>query len=110
MFFNCFWEAPLETAARPADTEDAGACKERKKGLGSLFKVARDNAAGTTTPPQKDLAITLEIQPYFQMETLDPEEDPLTWWRYPNDVPTSFKIGKEIFVYSCHKFLFRKSL
>ena len=81
MFFNCFWEAPLETAARPADTEDAGACKERKKGLGSLFKVATDNAAGTTTPPQQDLAITLEIQPYFQMETLDPEEDPLTWWR-----------------------------
>ena len=58
--------------------------------LGSFFKVSTDK--------------------YFQMETLDPEEDPLTWWRYPNDVPTSFKIGQEIFVYSCHKFLYRASL
>lgn len=58
-------KAPLETAALPADTEDVGDCKKRPAG----------------PPPQQDQAIALEIQSYFHTETLNPEEDPLTWWR-----------------------------
>ncbi|KAK0141200.1 Zinc finger BED domain-containing protein 1 [Merluccius polli] len=71
--------APLETAAQAAGTEDADPCKKRKKGLGSFFKVTTDKAAGY--PPQEDQVIALEIQSYLQVETLDPEKDPLTWWR-----------------------------
>jgi hypothetical protein len=72
-------KAPHETAALPADAEDAGAGKKRKKDLASFFKVTADKVAGP--PPQQDQAIALEIQSYFHTETLDPEEDPLTWWR-----------------------------
>ncbi|XP_059922903.1 E3 SUMO-protein ligase ZBED1-like [Gadus macrocephalus] len=76
---NAMEKAPHETAALPADAEDAGAGKKRKKDLASFFKVTADKVAGP--PPQQDQAIASEIQSYFHTETLDPEEDPLTWWR-----------------------------
>ncbi|KAL2081527.1 hypothetical protein ACEWY4_023380 [Coilia grayii] len=71
--------APFETTAQVVDTEDAVPSMKRKKGLGSFFKVTADKAAGP--PPHKDQAIASEIQSYFQTESLDPEDDPLTWWR-----------------------------
>ncbi|CAL8320621.1 unnamed protein product [Merluccius merluccius] len=56
-------EAPLETAAMPADdTEDAAAPK--KKALGSFFKVTEEgNNAGPAL--QQDQAIALELQSYL---------------------------------------------
>lgn len=102
--------APSETAAPPARTEDAGTedavpCKRRKKGLGSFFKATTDQAAGL--PLQEDQVIALEIQSYFQTETIGPEKDPPTWWR--DAKATSFKSRQEILVCPCHKLLDRES-
>lgn len=71
--------APSETDVPPVGTEDAAPCKRKKKGLGSFFKATTDQAAGH--PLQEDQVIALEVQSYFQTETIDPEKDPLTWWR-----------------------------
>ncbi|XP_033995699.1 zinc finger BED domain-containing protein 1-like [Trematomus bernacchii] len=76
--------APLETAAVPADdTEDAAAAapKKKKKGLGSFFKATVDQAAEPQPALEKDKAIALELQSYLQAVPLDAEEDPLKWWR-----------------------------
>ncbi|KAK1875931.1 Zinc finger BED domain containing protein 1 [Dissostichus eleginoides] len=77
--------APLETAAVPADdTEDAAAAapnKKKKKGLGSFFKATVDQAAEPQPTLQQDKAIALELQSYLQAGPLDAEEDPLKWWR-----------------------------
>ncbi|XP_033988650.1 zinc finger BED domain-containing protein 1-like [Trematomus bernacchii] len=76
--------APLETAAVPADdTEDAAAAapKKKKKGLGSFFKATVDQAAEPQPALEQDKAIALELQSYLQAVPLDAEEDPLKWWR-----------------------------
>lgn len=65
-------EAPSVTAV-PED-EDVVPCKKRKL-LGSFFK------ATAVSPLLEDQVGALEIQSYFQTETIDPEKDPLVWWR-----------------------------
>lgn len=74
--FNLKERASFETV-QPAGTEGAGAGKMQKKGLGSFFKVTTDKPE---CPLQADQAIALEVQTYYQAETIDPEEDDLMWW------------------------------
>lgn len=75
-------EAPSVTTVAPAGTEDAAGtdvpCKKRKL-LANFFKATTDQAAGSHL--QEDQVISLEVQSYFQSETIDPEKDPLIWWR-----------------------------
>ncbi|KAL0164653.1 hypothetical protein M9458_040406, partial [Cirrhinus mrigala] len=79
-------------------TEDAAAAAtpKKKKGLGSFFKVTTDKAAGP--PLQQDQAITFELQPTEVVEGIS------------ENLPTSFQPGKEISLYSSHKFFIRASL
>ncbi|KAM4537372.1 E3 SUMO-protein ligase ZBED1-like [Odontesthes bonariensis] len=73
-------EAPSVTTVAPAGTEDGDGvpCKKRKL-LGSFFKTTTNQAAGSHL--QEDQVISLEVHSYFQSEAIDPEKDPLIWWR-----------------------------
>ncbi|XP_060786971.1 E3 SUMO-protein ligase ZBED1-like [Neoarius graeffei] len=75
-------EAPSVTTVAPADTEDAAGTdvpSKKRKLLASFFKATPDQGAGPHL--QEDQVISLEVQSYFQSETIDAEKDPMIWWR-----------------------------
>ncbi|XP_057713979.1 E3 SUMO-protein ligase ZBED1-like [Corythoichthys intestinalis] len=85
-------------AAAPSDESDLPAAKKAKRSLSSYFKKAASPASGPGGGGSKPsrASVELELNTYLRTAELDPEKDPLEWWRqHELNFPWVAKLAKK---------------